>query len=313
MVINYIILAHKAPEQLRRLVERLNSARTYFYIHIDRTVDKKPFELLLKDKERVTFLPQEKRVPTIWGSYGVTQATLNSIHEVVKDNRHGYTVLISGQCYPIKSNEHIYSFLALNYGYNFIEGFELPAPRWPSSDLRLHHYAFFMSAKRKDIILMPPFSALPLKDLFKKSTFKKYAKIIFVYPFESWKLLKKRRFPSGLKPYGGLAYWALPLETLKFILKFTAENSSFTKYHAYTLYPDEVFIQTIVHNYFEKVKPPITFAYWADPTDPSPTTLTTEYWETLKTSKEFFARKFDYNVDAKILDLIDKELLKQPQ
>jgi hypothetical protein len=311
MVINYIILAHKEPEQVYRLIERLSSVHTYFYIHIDLTVDIRPFELLLKDKERVNFLSQEKRVAAIWGSYGVMQATLNGINEVVKDNRHGYTILISGQCYPIKSNEDIYSFLALNYGYNFIEGFELPAPRWPSSDLRLHHYAFFMSPKRKDIILMPPFSELPFKELFKKSTFKKYAKVILVYPFESRVFLKKRRFPEGLKPYGGLAYWALPLETLKFILKFTAENSAFIKYHAYTLYPDEVFIQTIVHNYFEKVKPPITFAHWADPTDPSPATLTIEYWETLKESKDFFARKFDYNVDAKILDLIDNELLQE--
>jgi hypothetical protein len=313
MVINYIILAHKEPEQVCRLVERLSSVHTYFYIHIDRTVDIQPFKLLLKNKERVNLLSQEKRVATTWGSFGSIQATLNAINEVVKDNRHGYTILISGQCYPIKPNEYIYSTLALNYGYNFIEGFELPNARWPSSYVRLHHYAFYMSTKRKDIIILPPLPELELKNLFKKNIVKKYFKVILTNPLSFPMLLKKRKFPSGLKPYGGMAYWALPLDTLKFIIKFSIENAPYLKYHKYTLFSDEIFFQTIVHNYFEKVKLPTTFAHWADPTDPSPQILTTDHLPTLKEREEFFARKFDYDIDKKILDLIDSELLQQDQ
>jgi hypothetical protein len=227
----------------------------------------------------------------------------------VKDNRHGYTILISGQCYPIKSNEYIYSFLAKNYGYNFIEGFELPHPKWPDSNIRLHYYAFCMSPKKGDLILMPPFSNLPRQNLLKKSTFLKYGKIILTYPLKSLLLFKKRRFPKGLKPYGGMQWWALPLETLKFIDVFIAENPGYLKYHLFTPYPDEIFFQTLVHNYYDNVRSPTTFACWPDPPISSPKILTSENLETLKERKELFARKFDCNVDTKILDLIDRELL----
>jgi hypothetical protein len=248
---------------------------------------------------------------SIWGSFGVVKATLNAITEIVKDNRHGYTILISGQCYPIKSNEYIYSFLAKNYGYNFIEGFELPDPRWSSSIKRMRYYAFFMSTKKEDFVTVPSFLDLSFKAFFQLGTIKRYFKIILTSPLKSLVLFKKRRFPIELKPYGGTQWWALPLETLKFIDGFIAENPGYLKYHLFTLFSDEIFFQTLVHNYFDKVKPPITFASWPnDDSAPSPETLTADDLIILKEKKELFARKFDYKVDTKIMDLIDSELLQ---
>lgn len=312
MVVNYIILAHKAPEQLSRLVERLNTVNTFFYIHIDRNVDIGPFRYGLKDRSNVVFLPEEKRVKSVWGSFGVVKATLNAIREVIKDGRHGYTVLISGQCYPIKSNAYIHEFLEGKYGCNFIEGFELPDPRWPSSDVRLHQYAFFMSMKREDFITVPSFFELTFRSLFQRNMIRKYFKVILHNPLKLAALFKKRRFPKNLKPYGGMQWWALPLETLKFINSFLEANPEYEKYYTFTMFPDEIFFQTIVYNYFDEVSLPLTFALWpGEEAASSPVTFTTRHLAVLEKRKELFARKFDCQMDANVLDLIDAALLKK--
>ncbi len=244
MVINYIILAHKEPRQLWRLIERLNASKTFFYIHVDRNVDVSPFKEVVKGYSNVVLLPEKKRVASIWGSPGLVKATLNTMEEVIKDNRQGYTILLSGQCYPIKSNTRISSFLNENYGYNFIEGFELPDERWPSSGIRMNQYAFFLSSKKEDFITAPSFFDLEFKSL-NRSIIKKYLKIFFHFPLKSLTLLKKRRFPENLIPYGGMQWWALPLETIKFINQFVTENPGYVKYHSFTLFSDEIFFQTI--------------------------------------------------------------------
>jgi hypothetical protein len=167
-----------------------------------------------------------------------------------------------------------------------------------------------MSTKREDFVTVPSFPDLPLKQLFDKNILKKYIKIMLHFPLESMILIKKRRFPKQLKPYGGMQWWALPLETLKFIERYITENPGYLKYHLHTIFPDEIFFQTIVHNYFEEVSFPPTFASWpGEDSVSSPETITTRHFNMLKKRKELFARKFDYTIDTNVLDLIDAFLL----
>ena len=39
MRLNYLILAHKNPEQLARMIERLNGENIFFFVHIDADID----------------------------------------------------------------------------------------------------------------------------------------------------------------------------------------------------------------------------------------------------------------------------------
>ncbi|MFN5787753.1 MAG: hypothetical protein ACK469_03255, partial [Bacteroidota bacterium] len=66
MYINYIILAHHFPAQLKKLVDRLNDANVYFYIHIDLTSDIQSFKKLISHPN-VIFL--EKRENAMWGNF----------------------------------------------------------------------------------------------------------------------------------------------------------------------------------------------------------------------------------------------------
>lgn len=109
-----------------------------------------------------------------------------------------------------------------------------------------------------------------------------------------------------------MQWWALPLETLKFISRFVAENPGYLKYHSFTLFADEVFFQTIVHNYFTKISGPQTFSPWpGDGSNSSPQTLTIQQFDLLKKREELFARKFDCRVDTQVLDHIDRMILHE--
>lgn len=307
MNINYIILAHKEPGQLCRLVEKLSTENTFFYIHVDRSQDITPFKNVLKDKSNVFFLSKKNRIASTWGSPGLVKATLQAMRDIIKDNRSGYVILLSGQCYPIKSNQNIAEFLEKHNGCNFIEGFELPDYRWPNSSIRMQFYTFFLSSEKGDFITTPSFFDLSVQKILSVGTIKKYLKIFLNAPLKTKVLFSKRRFPKELKPYGGMQWWALPIETIKFIIKYVDENPAYSKYHAFTLFSDEIFFQTLVHNYCTKVKNSIMFSSWSGiDVSSSPTTITTDHFEELKQRKEIFARKFDFEKDQKVLDMIDQ-------
>ena len=49
MKIAYIILAHKLPAQLVRLVKRLDAPGTHFFIHIDKNSDNEVYKQIVSD------------------------------------------------------------------------------------------------------------------------------------------------------------------------------------------------------------------------------------------------------------------------
>src|ERR1700728_2180849 len=106
-MINFILLVHKDPDQVRRLVDRLSSDESYFYIHVDKDVDISLFKKELEGLENVYFLENEQREYGTWVDIGIVEATINALKQILKDKREGYCVLLSGQDYPIKSIGHI--------------------------------------------------------------------------------------------------------------------------------------------------------------------------------------------------------------
>jgi len=113
MQINYIILTHKSPKQLERLIAKLDDEEATFFVHIDLKTNIEQFKYL--QKENVIFL--EDRVDVAWGDFTIVQATLNAMKSVVARKNNGYTILLSGQDYPIKSKKEIkeYKWKNLNY------------------------------------------------------------------------------------------------------------------------------------------------------------------------------------------------------
>lgn len=88
-MINYILLAHKNPLQLVRLISKLSDNHVNFYIHIDKLVDSKPFMEVVKDLRNIHFIRDEKREEGIWCGIGLVKATINTLNQIITDGRKG--------------------------------------------------------------------------------------------------------------------------------------------------------------------------------------------------------------------------------
>ena len=60
MKVNYIILAHKEPIQLARLVSKLRSDEIHFYIHIDKKCTVEDFTRVLPGDESTIYIKDRK-------------------------------------------------------------------------------------------------------------------------------------------------------------------------------------------------------------------------------------------------------------
>lgn len=312
--INYIILAHQFPLQLKRLVNRLNTKNTRFYIHIDKNKNIKPFFEALAFCDNVTFLDEEYREEGIWGDIGIVKATIKAMAMIVSQNTRGFCVLLTGQDYPLKSADYISNFLADHSNTNFIDLVSVQK-FWKDEGLnRIHKYKINKSTERGHFLLLSSvydrsfykWPTLGKLNFLRKSNRLKEAAVIF----------KKRKFPKVLEPVGGSVYWTLPITTVGKILSFIENNPTYIEYHRYTLCADEIFFHSIVadlaKNTTIKIEPSLTYANWSKTSGPRPLTFKAKNFNELQgaSKKYLFARKFDINVDKEILDKCDKELLK---
>jgi hypothetical protein len=126
----FLILAHKNPRQLERLVNRLTDPDSKFVIHIDADCDKEKFLFFFKDRVHdVFFLPNA--IATKWGSFELVKATLLGLQFINDHIPNAERVtLLSGQDYPIKPVKQIISFFTQNQKKIYIEYFSIPCKHW---------------------------------------------------------------------------------------------------------------------------------------------------------------------------------------
>ncbi|MFZ4377670.1 MAG: beta-1,6-N-acetylglucosaminyltransferase [Saprospiraceae bacterium] len=313
MFINYVILAHHFPVQLKKLVNRLNDENVTFFIHIDVTSDIHEFKKLISHSN-VIFI--EKRENAIWGNFTMVQATLNGMNEVMKYGRGGFTILLSGQDYPLASNKHIKRFLSTHHNYNFID-IKSAQEAWPIEyKAKIQNYYLNLTPKRGNGFFIAYFLDIPfiffLKTIFhliKHGIRQKNLGLCL----QVLKLFKKRNSPIPCH-YGGSQWWAFNQETLKMILNYVEENPLFINFHRYTYIPDEIFFHTIIKlladKYPEiKILPSLTYVNWEKLNYDFPAIFGTTDFDELKKAKKngkLFARKFEAHIDAGILDLLDE-------
>ena len=315
MEINYIILAHKNPEQIKRLICNLKGPDANFYLHIDGNTPSKPFIKKFQHFENIHFIKSPIRKKIIWGDISIVYATLGAMKQILKDQRGGYCILLSGQDYPLKQRNYIHSFLEKNNGTHYISIFSIPHPGWEKGGVsRLESYKINKSSQRKHFLLLP---SIFEKDFF---TFKTFGKLNYLRKSGKWKdlshVFKKRKFPAYLKPYGGGQWWAFPIETVQKIIEFNSAHPDFLAYHHYTLIPDELFFTSILMHLKVSEEIPIsksiTYVNWERISGPLPVTFQhLDFVELKEASKDhLFARKFDIELDSQILDEIDQKLIQ---
>jgi len=288
----YIILAHKNLTHLARMVKRLDDGNSYFFIHVDLKTPLPCAYAELAKRKHVTLI---KRISTSWGGFSLAQATLNALQEIKATGIDFKAIsLLSGQDYPIKSNQEIDQYLKVSEYSVFLDYFTLPNyKRWESGGTYRYKKYFFGIGK---VSLM----------------FSQFMNLVstFVPVFA-------RKLPPDLVPYCGSQWWTIDMYALDYILNYIEEQPNYLNFHKFTFAPDELFFHIILLNATDpKLKESICkdnlrFIKWEKLDNAHPEVLSTKDLKDLSTSNSLFARKFEGVEDEKILDLIDEQLLFQ--
>ena len=305
MKIAYIISAYKYPDQLIRLIGRLQDEQASFFVHIDQKTDANMYEYVCSRLRKFRNVYILKRYKCYWGDFGHVLATIEGMKEILRQNiTCDYVVLLTGQDYPIASNRTIRKFFQDNKGKLFIRYFPIPENNsWTNErggldrieyrHVRLGNHCFRLTEKNI-IHFGNQITALPLSRF---------------YSFVG----QKRNLPKGYKPYGGMSYWCLTTESVEYIYNFIQVNKEFLKFFKYVYIPDEIIFQTILLNsHFKEsiVNNSLRYMKWV-PQKAHPEILGKNDFAEMVNSGRLFARKFDLTRDAEILDTIDQEIFNK--
>lgn len=269
--IAYLILVHRFPKQFKRLFKAIYHPENYYLIHLDRKTGDDICEEVrnfLADFPRTYILESEN---VVWGGYSMVQAELNGMEYLLKLNASwDYFINLSGQDYPLKSQQIIREYLTQNKGSNFIKVTNQAQNR-PETMNRIENY--FVESE-------DGFSGIPFK----------------------------RAYLKDVTPYIGGQWMILTRESCEFICN-SEEVKKFESYYLNTLIADESFFQTVFMNTSfngKIVNNDKRAIIWIPDGDIKlrPKTLTKDDMSFLSKGNHLFARKFDDTEDHEVLDLI---------
>jgi hypothetical protein len=279
MRIAHLIITYTNPRQTERMIRQMAHPDFDFYIHVDKKMDigshlflaKIPNVFLIKD-----------RVNVVWAGYKTVEATLRSVKEIFyTGKKYDYIHLMSGQDYPIKSTSGIHDFFIANNGKEFLQ-FE-HFDEWASESyprIREYHLTNYKFPGR------------------------------YYFQWIMNKFLPVRKSPLPMEYYGSSMFWALTSNCLQYIIDVIEKNAKLRRFMQFTWGSDEFIFQTLVMNStFKKnvVNDNLLFLD-RDKGAAHPNILTFNHLHKLLDSEKLFARKFDLNTDARILDNLDQYL-----
>ena len=111
--------------------------------------------------------------------------------------------------------------------------------------------------------------------------------------------------------YGGSFFATISQACAKYLYNFVREHPQVLDYYKKTFIPEESFIQTVLVNSkkFNLYNSNFRYTDFTASRHGHPRILTTKDFSSLTQPNIHFARKFDMNVDSKILDKLDRRIL----
>lgn len=299
---NYLILAHKNPLQLGRMIERLDDGASKFFIHLDAKTPIEPFAACLEGAHIRFIEPRER---CVWGDFSIVRATIHLMEAASKEQ--GVFILMSGQDYPIQSQGYINAFLESNKEFDFIE-IEPLEEKWKPKMVKdkLEHYHILHSEERGHSNCYAPFRHC--------SVFQKLRTLMHLLKgrlsrknFRSLCSLPKRVAPFE-RQYAGSQFWAFSERTFYAVLNYIREHKAALEgYYKYTSSPDEIYFHSVLMDLVAKdstikLKDPITYVNYFRKNN----VFVSEDFDKLTSAKgKLFARKFDTDIDIEILNKLD--------
>lgn len=287
MHIAFIMLCHKNPEQINRLIDKLSEfSDADVYIHVDMNHSEIRDEI--KKQKNVELIPEERSYRIQWGSVNIVKATLELIR-VVKGSgkQYDYIWLISGQDYPICPVEEIEKRLSEGAGLNYIECIRTDDKRY-SGYRKLYEVAY-------------P-SWINLNNVLIKSIKRIYMILTGGYRHTFSLFIRKKPFDFDFS--FGSQWWTITSEAAFEILEYSDCHPEVLEYFKKSIIPDESFFQTLFMrgDYRNKRMMNLTYINWGKNRRSPETLLSKDMDKLMDASKKFcFARKFELDSSADLI------------
>ena len=292
--IAYIMQCHKNPQQINRLISKLQSDTVDFYVHVDRKSEIQP---LIEKYGNLVFVPEDDRVNVRWGDYSQCEATLALMSCVISSGKsYDFVWLISGQDYPIKSLGRIDAFLQERKNCTFINFTPenwVNYPRWKKRN-ELYHFPWMIGTGTATKIL---------RRLW-----------YFITGGRGYTLRIFKRKSPFVKEYFGSSWWCMPYDCMREVFSLS-QRPEVRAYFSHSINPDESIFQTqYMHaecHHSKRIHDYLTYVDWsAGRSNPKILTKADERALLCDQNDFLIARKFDMDVDTDILDSIDEAIGK---
>ena len=310
-MIAYHILCHDNFPQVARLVESLYSEDDIFLIDIDD--GKKPNTDAIKNwcKRGNVHVTRDSNIG--WGGSGTLRKTMRGAFKLLElDAKWSYYVVLSGQDLPLKSNAHIKSELArgAKQRTNFIRCFEAEYLALDSLEIDNKTAKSRMWGDRGHTkVFAKPGAINPQVGMYAR-TLVDVAEagedgVVYVGTVDPLLHRHREAFFKRYPFYTGANWFNLHRELIESMFgdPFTYELYAEIKT---TFIPDESFFQTYIMN--SRFRTSVSQAYGRLILRPGPIprvkTFEMEDWNTIKTCKELYGRKFNTNHDSEIVNRV---------
>lgn len=299
---NYLILAHKNPLQLGRMIERLDDGASKFFIHLDAKTPIESFAACLEGGHIRFIEPRER---CVWGDFSIVRATIHLMEAASEEQ--GLFILMSGQDYPIQSQGYINAFLERNKEFDFIE-IEPLEEKWKPKMVKdkLEHYHILHSEERGHSNCYAPFAHCSVFQKLRTQTHLLKGRL----SRKNFRLLCSlpKRVAPFERQYAGSQFWAFSERTFYAVLQYIRKHkAALEEYYKYTSSPDEIYFHSVLMHLVAKdstikLKEQITYVNYFRKNN----VFITEDFDKLTSAKgKLFARKFDTDIDIEILNKLD--------
>ncbi|RLJ33169.1 core-2/I-Branching enzyme [Chryseobacterium sp. 7] len=208
--IAYFIMVHHKPEIFKDMFQKIYARDQFYLIHIDRKA--KP-DFIEEIQQYIIQFPNAyilDSINIVAGGFNIVQAELNAMEFLLNVSKEwDYFINLSGEDYPLKSQNIIRKFLTLNKGRNYLFYYDQKFYR-PDTLQRIQNH------------------------------FTELAYIISTFIY-------KRAFMKDVTPYIGGKWFIFTRETCTFLTN-NKMVMDFEDYYLHTFLPAESFFQTVLMN-----------------------------------------------------------------
>jgi len=272
-------MVHNNPAQFERLFGALNHPQNLFVIHVDSKSSAEVHQAAAKLASTHSNLHVLPARDVRWACWSVMETTLKAMEWLrALDDSWQYFSNLSGQDFPLKSQEQILAALQQTPERNYIHHID-PLTDWVDGPDRIRYVRFELPGMKSGMSI----------------------------PKLRWNRWKS--FLGETQYHGGSSYFTLSRTMCEQILD-SELLPSYRRFFRHTFSSDEIFIPTFALNSPLKdtvYNDDLRLIDFSEGT-PRPRTWTREHLDQLLSSDDFYARKFDPNVDDEVIADLEQRI-----